>query len=75
MGAAVEDKIVEMIPQKTAAGIQVFFKGLGGLADAPLKPFPTELEKGLFDLLRTELEVIAGKQEIVVTIGEGIERD
>jgi signal transduction histidine kinase len=75
IGAAGEDKIVELIPQKTAAGIQVFFKGLGGLTDAPLKSFPVELEKGLFDLLRAELEVIAGKQEIIVTIGEGIKRD
>ena len=75
MDAAGEDKIVELLTQKTEAGIQVFFKRLGGLAGAPLKPFQTELEKGLFDLLRADLEVRAGNQEIIVTFAEDIDRD
>jgi signal transduction histidine kinase len=75
MDAAGEDKMVELVPQKTEAGIQIFFKGLGGLAGAPLKPLPAELEKGLFGLLGAELEVAAGNQEIVVTIAEDIDRD
>jgi C4-dicarboxylate-specific signal transduction histidine kinase len=74
MDAAGEDKIVELVTQKTEAGIQVFFKRLGGLAGAPLKLFPAEHEKGLFDLLRAELEVSAGSQEIVVRFAEDIDR-
>jgi C4-dicarboxylate-specific signal transduction histidine kinase len=74
MDAAGEDKIVELVTQKTEAGIQVFFKGLGGLAGAPLKPFPAEHEKGLCDLLGAELEVSTGNQEIVVRISESIDR-
>jgi C4-dicarboxylate-specific signal transduction histidine kinase len=74
MDAAGEDKIVELVTQKTEGGIQVFFKHLGGLAGAPLKPFPAEHEKGLFDLLRAELEVSTGNQEIVVKFTEDIDR-
>jgi len=75
MDAAGEDKIVELVTQKTEAGIQVFFKRLGGLARAPLKPFPAEPEKRLLDLLRAELEVSTGNQEIIVRIAGDIDRD
>jgi C4-dicarboxylate-specific signal transduction histidine kinase len=75
MDAAGEDKIVELVTQKTEAGVQVFFKHLGGLAGAPLKPFPVETEKRLRDLLRAELEVSTGNQEIVVRIAGDIDRD
>ncbi len=72
MDAAGEDKIVELVTQKTETGIEVFFKRLGGLAGTPLKPFPAEPEKGLCDLLGAELEVNTGNQEIVVRISEDI---
>jgi signal transduction histidine kinase len=75
MDAAGEDKIVELVTQKTETGIEVFFKCLGGLAGTPLKPFPAEPEKGLCDLLSAELEVSTGNQEIVVRIVEDIDRD
>ncbi len=75
MDAAGEDEIVELVTQKTEAGIQVFFKRLGGLAEAPLKPFPAEPEKRLLDLLRAELEVSAENQEIVIRIAGDIDRD
>jgi C4-dicarboxylate-specific signal transduction histidine kinase len=75
MDAAGEDKIIELVTQKTEAGIQVFFKRLGGLAGAPLKPFPAEPEKRLLDLLRAELEVSAENQEIVIRLAGDIDRD
>ncbi len=75
MDAAGEDEIVELVTQKTEAGIQVFFKRLGGLAEAPLKAFPAEPEKRLLDLLRAELEVSAENQEIVIRLAGGIDRD
>jgi signal transduction histidine kinase len=75
MDAAAEDKIVELVTLKTDAGVQVFFKGLGGLAGAALKPFPAEHEKGLCDLLGVELEVSTDNQEIVARIAEDIDRD
>jgi len=75
MDATGEDKIVELVPQKTETGVEVFFKRLGGLAGAQLKPFPAEPEKGLCDLLSAELEVSAGNREIVVRIAEDIDRD
>jgi C4-dicarboxylate-specific signal transduction histidine kinase len=75
MDAAGEEKIVELATQKTEAGIQVFFKGLGGLAGTPLKLFPAEPEKGLCGLLEAELEVNPGNREIVVRIAEDIDRD
>jgi len=75
MGATGEDKIIEIVPQKTAAGAQVFFKGLGGLAGAPLKPFQAELDKGLTDLIKAELEFDVENREIVVTIAEDIDSE
>ncbi len=75
MDTAGEDKIVELVTQKTETGIEVFFKRLGGLTGAPLKPFPAEPEKDLCDLLSAELEVSTGNQEIVVRIAEDIDRD
>ena len=75
MDAAGEDKIVELVPRNTETGIDVFFKHLGGLAGAPLKPFPAETEKGLCDLLGAELEVSTGNREIVVRIAGDIDRD
>ena len=75
MDAAGEDKIVELVTQKTEIGIQVFFKGLGGLAGARLKPFPAEPEKALCGLLGAEVEASSGDQEIVVRIAEDNNRD
>jgi C4-dicarboxylate-specific signal transduction histidine kinase len=75
MDAAGEDKIVELFPQKTEAGVQVFFKSLGGLTGAPLQPFPTEPENELCGLLAADLEVNPGNREIVVRIAENIDRD
>jgi len=66
MDAAGEDKRVELVPQKTGDGINIFLKGLGGLAEAPVQPFTAEHEKDLCDLLGAELEVHLGKQEMVV---------
>ena len=75
MDAAGEEKRVELTAQKTETGIAVFFKCLGGLAGASLKPFPAEPEKGLCDLLGAELEVSTGNREIVVRIAGDIDRD
>jgi C4-dicarboxylate-specific signal transduction histidine kinase len=68
MDAAGEAKTVELIAQKTEAEVHVFFKGLSSLGNAPLKPFPAELEKDLCGLLGAELEVNTGKQEMVIKI-------
>ncbi len=75
MDVAGEDKIVELVTQKTEGGIEVFFKHLGDLSGDLLRPLPAELENGLCELLRAELEVSAGNQEIVVRIAEDIDRD
>lgn len=75
MDAAGEDKIVELVTQKTEDGVEVLFKRLGGLAGAPLKPFPAEHEKGLCELLGAELEISIANQEIVVRFAEEIDRD
>jgi C4-dicarboxylate-specific signal transduction histidine kinase len=64
--AAGEDKRVELVPQKTGDGINVFFKGLGGLAKAPVQPFTAEHEMHLCELLGAEPEVRIGKQEMVI---------
>lgn len=66
MDAAGEDRIVELATRKTEAGIRVVFKGLGGLAEAPLKAFPAGREKGLCDLLGAEMEVRAEDREIII---------
>jgi len=75
MGAAGEDKIVELAPGKTAGGIQVFFKGLGDLAGAPLKPLRAELDKGLTDLTKAKVEVDVENRLMVVTVAEDINAD
>jgi signal transduction histidine kinase len=67
MDRAGEDKTVALATRKTEAGIQVFFKGLGGLAGASVEPFPAEIEKSLCDLVGAELEVSAENQEITVS--------
>ena len=72
MDAVGEEKTVELITQKTEDRIDIFFKGLGGLVAATLKPFPAESEKGLCSLLEAELEVNTGNQEIVVRIAKDI---
>jgi C4-dicarboxylate-specific signal transduction histidine kinase len=68
MDAVGEAKTVELIAKKTEAEVHVFFKGLGSLGNAPLKPFPAELEKDLCGLLGAELVVNSGKQEMVIKI-------
>jgi len=72
MDAAGEDKIVGLVTRKTEAGVQVFFKDLGGLAGAPLNQFPAGPEKGLCDLLGAGLEVSSENREIVVRFAEDI---
>jgi signal transduction histidine kinase len=73
MDATGEDKTVELVTQKTDTGVQIFFKGIGGLAGAPLKPFPAEPEKGLCDLLGAELEISTGNQEVVLRMVDNID--
>ena len=73
MDSAGEEKTVELITQKTEDRIDVFFKGLGGLAGATLKPFPAEAEKELCSLLGAELELNTGNQEMVVRIAKDID--
>lgn len=75
MDAANEDKIVELVTQKTAANIQILYKGLGDVAGASMKPFPAEPEKGLCNLLGAELEIDTDNQEIVVRLTGGINKD
>jgi len=75
MDAVGEDKIVELVTQKTADGVAILFKRLGGLTEAPLRPGPAELGKGLCELLGAELEVSTDNQEIVVRISEIIDRN
>jgi signal transduction histidine kinase len=70
MDAAGEEKTIELVTRKTDAGVGVFFKGLGGLAGAREKPFPTEPEKGLCGVLGAEMEVNSGKRELVVRISK-----
>jgi C4-dicarboxylate-specific signal transduction histidine kinase len=74
MDAVGEEKIIELITQKTEGRIDVFFNGLGGLMGAKIKPFPTEPEKGLCNLLGAELEVHAGNQQMVIRIVIDIDR-
>ena len=75
MDAAGEDKTVELVTQKTPHGILVFFKGLAGLAAVSLKPFPTEHETGLCDLLGAELEVSVENQEFIVRLADDTDSD
>ncbi|MGD2185430.1 MAG: hypothetical protein PVI71_04845 [Desulfobacterales bacterium] len=75
MDTANEDKIVEIVTQKTEAKVHVFFKGLGEIAGASLKPFPAEPEKGLCDRLGAELEVNTANHEIVVRFTGDLDRD
>ena len=75
MAATGEDKIVDLITQKTDAAIQIRFKRIGGLAEAASWQFPTEREKRLLDLLKAELEVRTGDHEIIVRLAEGIKKD
>ena len=75
MGATGEAKIVELVPRKTVAGIQVFFKGLEDLAGVSLKLLQAELDKGLTELTKAELEVDMENREMVVTIAAGINGD
>jgi len=70
MDATGEDKRVDLVSQKTGDGIDVFFKGLGSLAEAPVKAFMAEHEQGLCELLGAELEVRIGNQEMVVRFAE-----
>ncbi len=75
MEAAGEDKIVELVTQKTEDGVEVLFKRLGGLTGAPLRSGPAELGKGLCELLGAELEVSTDNQEIVARFAVDIDRD
>lgn len=74
MDAAGDDKQVELIPQKTDDGIEVYFKGLGGLTGATVKPFPAESEKRLCELLKAELEIRSRSQSMVVRFAPPINR-
>ena len=74
MDAAGEEKIVELDTKKTEAGIEVIFKHLGGLSGDPVRRLPADLENDLCKLLRAELNVDVGNQEIVVRIAEDIDR-
>jgi len=75
MTAAGDDKVIELVTQKADAGIQIRFKRVACLAEGALQPFPAEREKHLLDLLKAELEVSTGNQEIVVRIAEDIQKD
>ena len=75
MDAANEDKIIELVTQKTEAEIQVCFKGLDGLTEPLLRPFPVEPEKDLCDLLGAKLEINTANKEIIVKLTRGIDNN
>ena len=75
MDAAGDDKIVEVVSQKTETGAQIRFRRLGGLAEAPLDTFPAERERNLLNLLRAEFMISAENNEFVVELAADINRD
>jgi hypothetical protein len=75
MDAAGDDKIVEVVSQKTETGAQIRFRRLGGLVAAPLDRFPAERERNLLNLLRAELMISAENNEFVVELAADINRD
>jgi signal transduction histidine kinase len=72
MGAAGDDKVVELVTQKADANIQIRFKRIDCLAKAALQLFPTEREKRLLELLKAELEVSSENREILVKLAEEV---
>jgi len=72
MGAAGDDKVVELVTQKADANIQIRFKRIDCLAEAALQLFPTEREKRLLELLKAELEVSTENREILVKLSEEV---
>ena len=72
MGAAGDDKVVELVTQKADANIQIRFKRIDCLAEAALQLFPAEREKRLLELLKAELEVSSENREILVKLAEEV---
>jgi len=72
MEAAEGDKVVEMVIERTGAGIQIRFKRVGCPAAVSLQPFPAEREKRLLELLEAELEVSTVNREIFVRLSEEV---
>ncbi len=72
MGAAGDDKVVELVTQKADANIQIRFKRIDCLAEDALQLFPTEREKRLLELLKAELEVSTENREILVKLSEEV---
>ncbi len=75
MGAAADNKIVELETQKTETGAHIRFKRLKGLAKAPLDKFPAERERNLLNMLGAELVVDTDNNEFVVRLAADIDKD
>lgn len=72
MGAAGDQKVVELVTQRSDTSIQIRFQQIGCLADVALQPFPAEREKRLLDLLKAELEISAENREICIKLSEEV---
>ncbi len=72
MGAAGDDKVVDLVTQRSDTSIQIRFQHIGCLADVALQPFPAERERRLLDLLKAELEISTENWEICVKLSEGV---
>lgn len=72
MGAAGDQKVVELVTQRSDTSIQIRFQQIGCLADVALQPFPAERERRLLDLLKAELEISAENREICIKLSEEV---
>jgi len=72
MGAAGDDKVVDLVTQRSDTSIQIRFQQIGCLADVALQPFTAEREKRLLDLLKAELEISAENREICIKLSEEV---
>ena len=75
MDATGDRKIVELATQKTETGAHIRFRGLEGLAQAPLDRFPAERERNFLGILGAELVVDTRNDEFVVKLAADIDKD
>jgi len=75
MDATGDRRIVELTIQQAGSGAQMRFRGLQGLAQAPLDTFPAERERNLLNMLGAELVVDIKKDEFAVKLAADIDKD
>jgi len=75
MTASGDKKHLELAVEETENSVQIRFRRLTGLTEALLETFPSDRERNLLDVVKADLKIEPGREEIALQLLKNIDND